>query len=119
MLSPTFHPHRGGAESLAEDLAGLFVERGHTVTVLTASGEADGKPETRRGARVLRVRYPRPHLPAIGAARRPAARRPATQEWHRRLLTERGGRRRLRARRIDELVRRYLLGAEACSPVSG
>lgn len=106
MLSPTFHPHRGGAESLAEDLAGLFVERGHAVTVLTASGEADGKPETRRGARVLRVRYPRPHLPPLA---RPAVLRAGArmQEWHRRLLTE-GAVDAVCVARIDESCR-YLL----------
>src|SRR5258708_36675185 len=45
-----------------DDLAGLLVERGHTVTIVTASGEPSTEPEKRRGARVLRVRYP--HLPA-------------------------------------------------------
>jgi glycosyltransferase involved in cell wall biosynthesis len=87
IVSPTFHPDRGGAESLMDDLAGLLVERGHTVTIVTASGEPSTEPEKRRGARVLRVRYP--HLPAgrqplgalsslIAAAR--------MRRWYRRLL---------------------------------
>jgi glycosyltransferase involved in cell wall biosynthesis len=56
--SPTFHPHVGGAESLMDDLAATLAERGHAVTIVTGSGEPSGTPESRRGARVLRVRYP-------------------------------------------------------------
>ena len=58
-LCPTFHPHKGGAESLFDDLAGLLVQRGHRVTVLA---EVDGRSlplDTRRGAQVLRIKYPR------------------------------------------------------------
>ncbi|MEB3170713.1 MAG: glycosyltransferase family 4 protein [Synechococcaceae cyanobacterium] len=55
MLSPTFHPHHGGAESLADDLARLLVEQGHGVTVLTATEGQSTAPEWRHGARVLRL----------------------------------------------------------------
>jgi glycosyltransferase involved in cell wall biosynthesis len=63
LVSPTFHPHHGGAESLADDLARLMVQRGHAVTVLTATGAAPNTPPWRQGARVLRLRDPRPGLP--------------------------------------------------------
>jgi glycosyltransferase involved in cell wall biosynthesis len=86
MLSPTFHPHRGGAESLADDLAGIFVERGHAVTVVTASGEPGSEPETRRGVRVLRVRYPRSHRPPFAAPSVLAA-GIRMRRWHRDVLT--------------------------------
>lgn len=89
IVSPTFDPHRGGAESLMDDLAALLIERSHTVTIVTASGEPSSEPEQRRGARVLRVRYP--HRPArrqllgtlswlIAAAR--------MRRWYRRLLLD-------------------------------
>jgi glycosyltransferase involved in cell wall biosynthesis len=86
LLSPTFHPHCGGAESLADDLARLLVERGHAVTVLTASGEPADDPETRWGAQVLRIRYPRPHRPPF-AAPLLLAEGLRMGRWHRRLLT--------------------------------
>lgn len=59
MLSPTFHPHHGGAESLADDLARLLVVRGHTVSVLTTTPiDSTSTPEWRHGARVLRLSDP-------------------------------------------------------------
>lgn len=56
--SPTFHPHHGGAESLAEDLGRLLVERGHEVTVLTCTGPDSLRPSWHHGARVLRCSDP-------------------------------------------------------------
>lgn len=87
MLSPTFHPHRGGAESLSDDLAARFVARGHAVTIVTASGEPSTAPETRHGARVLRVRFPPPHRPPFAALSVLAA-GVRMRRWHRRLLTD-------------------------------
>ena len=55
VASPTFPPHAGGAESLADDLAAVAAERGHAVTVVTATGPASDVPEWRRGVRVFRV----------------------------------------------------------------
>ena len=86
VLSPTFHPHCGGAESLADDLARLLVERGHAVTILTASDEPVDAPEMRWGARVMRVRYPRPHRPPFAAPSLLAEGR-RMGRWHRQILT--------------------------------
>lgn len=58
VVCPTFYPHKGGVESLFDDLAELLVEHGHQVTVLA---EADGRSDSlswRRGVEVQRIRYP-------------------------------------------------------------
>lgn len=62
LASPTFYPHHGGAESLADDLTRLLVVRGHQVTVLTSTGAGTQSSEWRHGARVLRLQVPNPSL---------------------------------------------------------
>jgi glycogen(starch) synthase len=57
--SPTYHPHRGGAETSIEDLADRFVQRGHQVSILTGrSSRSLPAFERRRGARLYRLAYP-------------------------------------------------------------
>jgi len=58
-ISPTYLPHKGGAEWLLDDIARLCVERGHRVTIATETGAPSNAEEYRHGARVLRIRYPR------------------------------------------------------------
>lgn len=73
LASPTFHPHHGGAESLADDLTRLLVVRGHRVTVVTSTGATTQVPDWRHGARVLRLQVPNPSLSWLlhpGQARR-------------------------------------------------
>jgi glycosyltransferase involved in cell wall biosynthesis len=80
VLSPTFPPHAGGAESLADDLTAVAAARGHAVTVVTASGPASDAAEMRRGVHVFRTP---PAAPAwrIGTQLRRLV-------WYRRLLAD-------------------------------
>ncbi len=54
----TFYPYPGGAESLFEDLASIFSQRGHQVTVLTRSRANLPADENRNGIRIVRADYP-------------------------------------------------------------
>ena len=57
--SPTYHPHKGGAESLIEDLACDYVKKGHRVTVLTSrSPRSLPASENRDGVDIHRLVYP-------------------------------------------------------------
>jgi glycosyltransferase involved in cell wall biosynthesis len=78
VLSPTFPPHAGGAESLADDLTAVAAERGHALTVVTATGPAAAEPESRRGVRVFRLPPAAPAWRLATHARRLL--------WYRRLL---------------------------------
>ncbi len=54
----TFYPYTGGAESLFEDLASIFSQRGHQVTVLTRSRANLAADEKRNGIHIVRADYP-------------------------------------------------------------
>lgn len=58
VVSPTFYPHTGGAQSLFDDLVALLAERGYRVTVLTETPHAGRAVGRRRGAVVLRTAAP-------------------------------------------------------------
>lgn len=106
MLSPTFHPHHGGAESLADDLARLLVERGHGVTVLTATEAPSAAPEWRHGARVLRLSDPSLRLSSLSSPGR-LLRHCRIARRHHRLLGE-GRFDAVCLTRIDESARHVL-----------
>lgn len=54
-----YYPHRGGAESLIEDLSSLFVKKGHRVTVLTRRwNDTLLSEEKRKGVRIVRIPFP-------------------------------------------------------------
>ena len=57
--SPSYYPHKGGAESCIESLAVRFVQDGHRVTVLTSRIPGSlATEEFRRGVQIKRLGYP-------------------------------------------------------------
>jgi glycosyltransferase involved in cell wall biosynthesis len=58
VTTPTFHPYRGGAESLLEDLLERFVKAGHRVIVVTRLSNDSKSAEDYRGMQVRRLLYP-------------------------------------------------------------
>src|SRR5262245_38356224 len=71
ITSPSYYPHKGGAESSIEDLAQCFVrDRHRTIIVTSRNREELPRRETRLGVEICRLDYPPQvvklgHLPAI------------------------------------------------------
>jgi glycogen(starch) synthase len=56
-----FHPRKGGAESLFQDLAGVLSARGHQITVLTRLLDGTTASESIDGFRIVRLDWPVPY----------------------------------------------------------
>ena len=61
-----YHPYKGGAESLIEDLANEFTKKGHSVTIVTPKKSAASPAlEKRNNAEIIRLQYPRTTISSI------------------------------------------------------